>query len=315
MLKILFLGTSDFAIPSLRALLNDKRFEIVGIVTQPDKPVGRHAILTAPPIKILAQEKNIPVFQPNKISELRLSESNFETLASACDAFAIVSYGKILPQWLLDIPKHGVINVHGSLLPRWRGASPIQSAIASGDKTSGVTIMKIDAEMDHGPIIALKEEPISETDTGGSLHDRLAAHGGEILPDVLADYIAGKIEPREQDHELATYCKTLSRDDGKIDWTKTSEEIERLIRAYDPWPGTWTEADGKRLKILSAKIIPPSTVDAIHELPAGRLVIKDKHLFAICGSNTALEIITIQPEGKKPMKGADFISGRSSILS
>lgn len=313
MYKILFLGTSDFAIPSLRALIEDERFEVAGVITQPDKPVGRHAVMTSPPIKILAQQHKIPVLQPNKISELKENQPTI-LQSHVFDAFVIVSYGKILPQWFLDIPKSGVVNVHGSLLPRWRGASPIQSSIASGDKTTGVTIMKIDAEMDHGPILALKEEPISETDTGGSLHDRLAAHGAEILPNVLADYISGKIQPREQDHELATYCKTLSRDDGKIDWTKTSEEMERLIRAYDPWPGTWTETDGKRLKILSARIAPIATISAT-ELAPGKLVSKNKRLYAVCGRNTSLELLTVQPEGKKPMNSTDFISGRFSAVS
>jgi len=293
--KIIFFGTSDFAVPSLEALARDGRFEIAGIVTQPDRPVGRHAVLTAPPVKqslhtaIPAQAGiQIPLRQPEKIKD-----EDFQTwikdIGPSCDAFVIVSYGKILPQWLLDLPKKGVVNVHGSLLPRWRGASPIQAAIAAGDKTSGVTIMLIDAEMDHGPILATAEEPIQNNDTGKSLHDRLAIIGGKTLPDVLASYLDGKIQPTEQDHSLATHCKILTRDDGKLDFTKTSEELERLIRAYNPWPGTWTEVEGKRLKVLSAKI----GVEG----------------YSIPCADGAIELLSVQPEGKSLMSGIDFLRG------
>lgn len=223
-------------------------------------------------------------------------------------AFVVVSYGKILPQWLLDIPEKGCVNVHASLLPRWRGASPIQAAIAVGDKMTGITIMLMDALLDHGPILAQVEEPILDTDTGGSLHDKLSEHGADILPNVLADYLEGRIEPREQDHVLATECGILSRDDGKIDWYWTSNKIERLVRAYNPWPGTWMELDGKRLKILAARIRP--NCDSCR--PGEMFTWKGRPSMA-CSHGTVLEFVTVQPEGKKPMSGEEFMRGLTHL--
>ncbi|MBU2613485.1 methionyl-tRNA formyltransferase [Patescibacteria group bacterium] len=303
MKHILFLGTSEFAVPSLNALIDDGRFDVIGVVTQPDRPVGRHAVVTPPPVKTLAVARDIPVFQPEKVKDLK-DDATFQTLFDPRpDAFVVVSYGKILPQWFLDLPTKGIVNVHGSLLPRWRGASPIQAAIAAGDAISGVTVMNIDAELDHGPLLATREEPILPSDTAGSLHDRLASLGGAMLPDVLDGYLAGSIHPVEQDHAKATECRTLTRDDGNIDWTKTSEEIERLVRAYDPWPGTWTMVDGKRLKILAARVAEPDTTKQ-----PGEMFVRDRKPFMSCGSGTALELVTVQPEGKKPMSGATYVS-------
>lgn len=284
MSTVIFFGTSDFAVPSLEALSNDPRFQVTLIVTQPDRPVGRHAVLTPPPLKVSATKFGIPVLQPEKIKEL-------QDVKLDADVFVVASYGKILPQWLLDIPKHGCVNVHGSLLPRWRGASPIQAAIAAGDTETGVTIMKMDADLDHGPIITAAAEPIRSDDTGGSLHDRLAELGAKTLPDALAGYLDGTITASEQDHANATTCRTLTRDDGKIDWSKSAAEIERLVRAYNPWPGTWTELDTKRVKILSAK-----------EGNSG--------LAMLCGDGAFLELVTVQPEGGKPMSGQDYQNGK-----
>jgi methionyl-tRNA formyltransferase len=288
--KILFFGTSEFAIPPLRALLSDDRFEVVGLVTQPDRPVGRHAVMTPPPIKEIASD--IPVYQPEKISDEEF-KSMLMHKDSICDAFVVVSYGKILPKWLIDLPKHGVLNVHGSLLPRWRGAAPIQAAIAAGDTTSGVTVMLIDEQLDHGAILAQAEEPIFADDIGSTLHDRLAELGGKLLPDVLADFLAGKITPVEQEHDKATFCKTLKREDGKLDFTKTAEELERQIRAYNPWPGTWMEIEGKRVKVHAAQ------VGAIMGMP----------MFS-CANGTQLTLTRVQPEGKKEMSGEDFLRGQ-----
>ncbi|MFA4954511.1 MAG: methionyl-tRNA formyltransferase [Patescibacteria group bacterium] len=306
--RIIFFGTSEFAIPSLRALMQDGRFEIAGIVTQPDRPVGRHAVLTPPPVKsfVIPAKAGIQIFQPEK-----LKDENFKAwiteVGPTCDAFVVVSYGKILPQWLLDLPRQGIINVHGSLLPRWRGASPIQAAIAAGDTLSGVTIMQIDAEMDHGPLLAQAEEKILDTDTGGALHDRLADLGGRILPDVLADYLDGRIEAQEQDHTIATSCKILSRDDGKLDFDKTAQEVERLIRAYDPWPGTWMEFDGKRLKIITARL----GADDTEKKPSERFVRNDLPCIA-CADGTVIEIQKLQPESKPAMDGAAFLRGNKN---
>lgn len=293
------MGTPDFAIPALQALIKDPRFEVAGVITQPDSPVGRHAVITPPPVKVIAEKNRIPVFQPKK-----LEPTYYPPLTTHYDAFVVVAYGKILPPWFLDLPKHGAINVHASLLPRWRGASPIQSAIAAGDGQTGVTIMKIDAQLDHGPILAAQEETILENDTAESLHDRLAMLGAKLLPDTLADYLSGKIKPREQDHARATTCRTLTREQGKIDWTKPAEEIERLVRAYHPWPGAWTEYKGKRLKILQTKISSATT-----ERQPGEFFSAPHKLLAACGNRTALEIIAVQPEAKKILSGKEFALG------
>lgn len=279
MYKIIFFGTSEFAVPSLDALFHDSRFMISAVVTQPDRPVGRHATLTPPPVKLAASRLGITqILQPEKISELQAT-----TYQLQADAFVVVSYGKILPQWLLDLPKHGAVNVHGSLLPRWRGASPIQATIAAGDETTGVTIMKLDAEMDHGPILAQAEEKILTTDTGGALHDRLAILGAKILPNTLAEYLDDKITPTEQDHAHATSCKILTREDGRLDFSKPAPEIERLVRAYNPWPGTWMEVERKRMKILS---------------------VRNSH-------DEKLEIVSVQPEGGSPMSASEYVRGHS----
>ncbi|MHB8831187.1 MAG: methionyl-tRNA formyltransferase [Patescibacteria group bacterium] len=304
--KIVFFGTSDFSTPSLEALLKDARFEVVAVVTKPDAPIGRHQTLTPPPVKVIAQEHNVPVFQFEKVK----TDETYEILKQVqddkgVDAYVVVSYGKIIPQRILDLPKHGCINVHGSLLPLHRGASCVQAAIAEGDQKTGVTVMLMDAEMDHGDILAQKEIEIGPEETGGELHDRLSQLGANTLPDVLAGYLDGKITPQPQDHSLATYCKLLSREDGKLDWTKTAKEIERLVRAYNPWPGTWTEWDGKRIKILKT-----SLSDLMNPKSPGEPHVQDDRLVTVAGDGKALEILELQPEGKRVMTAKEFIVGR-----
>lgn len=305
MYRILFFGTSPFAVPSLAALLRDGRFDIVGVVTQPDRPVGRKQVMTAPPVKAWSIEhRAMNIRQPEKLKDDDF-QSWIREIGPTCDAFVVVSYGKILPQWLLDLPKSSVINVHGSLLPRWRGASPIQAAIAAGDDVSGVTIMRMDADLDHGPIIEQAEERILPEDTCGSLHDRLAELGARILPQALVDVLSGAIVPSEQEHELATACRTLTREDGKIDWTKPAEEIERLVRAYDPWPGTWTEVEGKRIKINNVRIAPSDAT----RTPGERFISKEIPFIA-CGNGTVLEVLGLQYEGSRPTTGDAYLRGR-----
>ncbi len=303
--KIVFFGTSDFSTPSLEALLKDARFEVVAVVTKPDAPIGRHQTLTPPPVKVIAQEHGVPVFQFEKIK----TDETYQILRQTQDdkeveAYVVVSYGKIIPQRILDLPKRGCINVHGSLLPLHRGASCVQAAIAEGDQKTGVTVMLMDAEMDHGDVLAQKEIEIGPAETGGELHDRLSQLGAETLPDVLAGYLDSNITPQPQDHSLATYCKLLTRDDGKINWTKSSSEIERLVRAYNPWPGTWTEWDGKRLKILKT-----SSSDLTSPKSPGEPHIQDDSLVVSCGDGKVLEISELQPEGKRIMTAKEFIAG------
>lgn len=303
--KLLFLGTPDFAVPSLKALAGDSRFEIVGVVTQPDKPVGRNAIMTPPPVKVAAQELGITtIWQPEKMTDPEF-KAWVEQNGPSCDAFIVVAYGKIFRDWFLELPKHGLINVHASLLPRWRGASPINAAIAAGDSESGVSIMNIEAEMDAGPVYRMAETPIQPDDTAETLHDRLSRMGADLLPDTVTDVIEGKIQPVEQDDNKATYCKTLTREDGKIDWNTSAEAIALLVRAYHPWPGTWTEVDGKRLKILAVQSIQ---ADDMFD-PGHRFVFLEGNPCIACGEGTALELLRVQAEGSKPMSGQEYLRG------
>lgn len=305
--KIVFFGTSDFSTPSLEALLKDARFEVVAVVTKPDAPIGRHQTLTPPPVKVIAQEHDIPVFQFEKVK----TEETYEILKRVqndkdVDAYVVVSYGKIIPQRILDLPKRGAINVHGSLLPLHRGASCVQAAIAEGDQKTGVTVMLMDAEMDHGDILAQKEIEIGSEETGGELHDRLSQLGAAALPDVLAGYLDGKITPQPQDHSQATYCKLLSREDGKLDWSKPAAELERLVRAYNPWPGTWTAWDGRRIKIIKLETGNWKEL----EKRIGEPQIVQNKLLVVCGDGAAIEILELQPEGKRVMTAKEFIVGR-----
>ncbi len=310
MFRILFFGTSDFAVPSLEALAHDGRFSIAGVITQPDRPVGRHGKIEAGIVKQSAQKNNLSsIWQPEKLSDEAFS-GWIREIGPSSDVFVIVSYGKILPAWLLALPKKGIINVHSSLLPRWRGASPVQSTIAAGDELTGVSVMKIDDQMDHGPLLAQIEEPVLPSDTAETLYHRLFEIGGKALPNILADYLNDQIELTEQDHSLATYCKILTREDGKIDWLKPAIEIERLIRAHHPWPGTWTEVEGKRLKIISAKLAPSHPDQA-----PGELFVEDKQLFMNCGERTTLELLQVQPEGKKSMRGEEYGRGRNTTTT
>lgn len=300
--KIVFFGTSDFSVPSLRALIQDDRFEIIAVVTKPDMPIGRHQEITAPPVKKTAMEKRIPVLQFESIK----TEEAYEELRSIgeADAYVVVSYGKIIPQSVLDLPRKGAVNVHGSLLPRWRGASCVQAAIAAGDPKSGVTIMKMDAELDHGDIIAQAQTEIADNETGGQLHDRLSEIGAKLLPDSLAEFLDGKAGTKPQDHSEATFCRTLKREDGRIDWKKSADEIDRLIRAYEPWPGTYTDFQGKRLKIHRARKSEVESQGGI-----GALIRSDDLLLAKCGDGKTIELLEVQPEGKRSMSSKEFLAG------
>jgi len=304
MYKIIFFGTSAFAVPSLKALAEDGRFEIAAVITRADKPVGRHAEVTPPAIKVSAESLGIAVQQPETLKDEAFG-AWLKEIGPTCDAFVVVSYGKILPSWILELPKQGIVNVHGSLLPRWRGPSPIQSAIAEGDSMTGVTIMKINEKMDQGPILSTEETHIAPNETGGQLHDRLAKLGAQVLPFVLAGYLDGKVKPHEQDHSLATTCKILTREDGKINWAEEGYAIARKVLAYNPWPGTWTMFGDKRLKILKADVL-----DGDPNFKPGKAYALDGRPCVATKNGVGLELVEIQMEGKKPMAGQDFLKGQ-----
>lgn len=253
------MGTPEFAVPSLRALLESPAFEVVCVVTQPDRPAGRGQRLQAPPVKQVALEHGVPILQPHKLREAGV----FEQLeAYAPDLIVVAAFGQILRQNVLDLPRYGCINVHASLLPRWRGAAPIQAAIRAGDSQTGITIMQMDAGLDTGPMLRQRAIPIAPDETGQSLHDKLAALGGALLVETLCDYLDGKIVPQPQADSAHTYAPMLKKEDGRINWADSAAAIARQVRAYYPYPVTYTEWDGQLLKILPANAPDSVTVRA-----------------------------------------------------
>ncbi|NWG15332.1 MAG: methionyl-tRNA formyltransferase [Chloroflexi bacterium] len=246
MAKVVFMGTPDFSVPTLQTLI--EHHDVIGVVTQPDRPAGRSQQLQVSPVKLLAQAAGIPVFQPEKI---RRPEAIAELRRWTPDVYIVAAFGQILPQAVLDIPPYGSINVHASLLPRWRGAAPIQAAIRAGDTETGITIMKMDAGLDTGPMLSQRAIPIMPDETGQSLHDRLAQLGAELLNETLPGYLSGDIPPQPQPASGVTYAPQIKKEEGMIDWSLNAGAIERLVRAFTPWPGTYTFWKGQQLKILS----------------------------------------------------------------
>ena len=283
-LKIVFLGTPEFAIKPLEALINNG-YQIVGVITSSDKPVGRKQILTPSPVKILAEKYRLPVYQPeNKDELLEIIEKLRPDLA------VIAAFGMIFTKEILDIPKYGFLNIHPSLLPRWRGASPIQSTILAGDKKTGISIMLLNEKMDDGPILKISNLPEGQAHGSGKsqisnlyykeLKEKLSELGAKLLIEIIPKWIKEKIKPQEQDHSKATYCKKITKEDGLIDWREQAETIERGIRAFTPWPGAYAFIEGKRLIITQAEI-----------------------------KNNALKIKRVKPEGKNEMSFEDYLRG------
>jgi len=300
-MKIAFFGTPEFSVPFLKALDDDEDLIVSTLVCQPDKPVGRKKLLVAPPTKQYALEHDIPVLQPTTLKDVGAGRA--QPLQDV-DLFVVVAYGKIIPQAILDIPKHGTINVHPSLLPKYRGPSPMQAAIANQDTQTGVSIMLLDAQIDHGPILAQETIKLSGTETYPDLQMSVHRIGASLLVQTIKDYVAGTLTPEEQDHEAATFCQLLSREDGKINWNETAQQIDAKLRAYTPWPGIWTMWEGKVLKIHAVAV---GTGHA-PSLRAGEHAIVDGRLFFGTASNP-IEILELQPEGKQRMRTADFLRG------
>lgn len=298
------MGTPEFAVPGLARLSAAPEFTIVGVFTQPDKPVGRKQLLTPPAVKAFAQKNNLPVFQPEKI------RPETETIRGLRpDLIVVIAYGKIIPPDILDLPTYGCINIHGSLLPKYRGAACLNAPLLGGDKETGVTIMKMDAGLDTGPILRQTKIKLSGQETLEDVHDRLAALGAETLVPTLLDFVSGKIKPQTQDDSRASYVRTLKKEDGRIDWTKPAEEIERMVRAYNPWPGTYGEIERKTIKIIA---VAPDMLDS-NRYPAGTLFLEQGRL-AIQGGQNALLILKLQIEGKKALPAADFLNGNRDLV-
>ena len=299
-ISIVFMGTADFAVPSLKALAQSELFNVLAVVTQPDRLAGRKKILTPPPIKSAALELGLNVLQPEKVSEIKSDLTDFKAVV-----FVVVAYGQILPQEILDIPEKGVINVHGSLLPKYRGASPIQEALLSREKETGVTIMMMDENMDHGDILKTDTIEISKDDTSETLSNKLSVLGANVLIDTLPKLVSGEIIPQVQDHEQATYTKKITKESGKIDWSKSAGEIEAMIRAYTPWPHAYTYWNNTRLIIHKGYASSKVT----KELP-GQVLSDEKNLIKIaCGDGRILVIEKIQREGKSVLTATEFFNG------
>lgn len=296
-MRIVFMGTPDFAVPSLQALI-DAGHDVCAVYTQPDKPQGRKQILTAPPVKTLALEHDIPVFQPNT---LKNEDEQARLRELAPEVIIVVAYGKLLPKAVLDIPPHGCINVHGSLLPRWRGAAPIQWAVIAGDEMAGVTTMKMAEGLDTGDMLLTYETKVGEKETAGELFDRLAQSGAELLTQTLVKL--DEITPRPQDDAQSCYAHMLDKQMAVIDWSKSAHEIDCLIRGLNPWPIALTTLSGERLKVFAAE-------KAAGNGEPGTVLEADpkKGLTVACGEG-ALKLIEIQLVGGKRMKATDFLRG------
>lgn len=304
MLKIIFLGTPEFAVPILEKLITSD-YKPTAVFCAPDKPIGRQQILTPPPIKILAQKYNIPVYQPANKKELAEQVANLKP-----DLIISAAYGIIVPEEVLAAPKFGCLNIHPSLLPRYRGASPLQTAILNGDEKTGVTIFKMDEKMDTGAIIAQQEYSlIKQKLTTPELSKELAKISADLLIKTLPDWISGKITPQPQNNALATYSKIIAKEDGRIDWQKPTEEIEQQIRAYTPWPGTYTTIDGSKIKIIEGEASEKN-----HSQQAGEVFLAGANNLAVQTGSGALIIKKLQAEGGKPLSVSDFLRGHKNII-
>ncbi len=304
-IRTIFIGTPDFAVPSLKALTKDKFFNIIAVITQTDKKAGRKQIITSPPIKTEAKKYNIPILQPIKIKDIT---SDIKKLKP--NIVIVAAYAQLFSEELLTIPKFGFINVHGSLLPKYRGASCIQAAILNGDKETGITIMKIDAGLDSGPILAQKSIPIESNDNSESLSNKLSNLGVKMLIPIIKDYISGKIKLVLQDEKRASYVKTLKKQDGRINWKRPALELECFIRAMTPWPSAYSEV--KRNAILKIIEVEHSPVK-INDHKVGEIFLYDSKLTVQCGQN-ALIIKKLQLAGKKEMTAEEFINGYSNFI-
>lgn len=296
MVSVVFMGSPEFALPTLRALA--AHYQVIGVVTQPDKPAGRGRSLTPPPVKQLADELGLPTIQPRRLRE---PEAMARLQAWQPDLIVVAAFGQILKPAVLELPPHGCVNVHASLLPRWRGAAPIHAALLAGDEQSGVTIMRMDAGVDTGAMLSQRSLPIQPSDTAGTLSEKLAVLGADLLLEALPAYLRGEIQPQAQDNSLATYAPMLQKEQGQLDFSQPAQALARQVRAYHPWPGTFTLWEGQVLKIHAAHAIPEPSQPGkryIHEgLPA-----------LGCGEGM-LVLDELQPAGKRPMPGRAFLQG------
>jgi methionyl-tRNA formyltransferase len=304
-LRIIFLGTAELSCASLQALAGEAQFQIGAVVTQPDRPKGRDLKLQPSPVKTLALRLGLPVLQP----ELARDEQFIAELrALQPELIVTAAYGQILPPAILDLPRHGCLNVHTSLLPKYRGAAPIQRAIANGDTETGVTIMKMDVGLDTGPIVSQRRTAILPADDSATLHDRLAQLGAELLAQTIPDYVAGKLQPRPQPAEGVSHAAKIKKEDGHIDWNRPARDIWNRLRAFTPWPGAFTFLPGQPkphlLKIWKAEVVEKSG-------GAGEVLLADKTGIVVGCGEQALRILELQREGGRRLTAAEFLAGHA----
>ncbi|WP_066053108.1 methionyl-tRNA formyltransferase [Robertmurraya korlensis] len=306
MTKIVFMGTPDFSVPVLRSVI-EAGYEVIGVVTQPDRPVGRKRVLTPPPVKVEAEKHGIPVLQPEKI---RVREDLDQVLSLKPDLVVTAAFGQILPKELLEAPPLGCINVHASLLPELRGGAPIHYSIIQGKEKTGITIMYMAEKLDAGDILTQVEVPITETDTVGSLHDKLSVAGSQLLLDTLPKLISGKLEPIPQNENEATFAYNIKREEEKIDWSKTGEEIYNHIRGMNPWPVAYTSLSDSVMKLWWATKVKSMKKDNPGEI----IAIEEDGFVISTGNDTAIKVLELQPSGKKKMTAGQFLRGAGSYL-
>ena len=303
-MRIVFMGTPDFSVPCLQALIDDGH-DVCAVFTQPDKPKGRHGVLSAPPVKELALKYDIPVYQPDSLKNDEI-KSFFASLGA--DLAIVVAYGKILPEEFLNAPKYGCINMHASLLPKLRGAAPIQWSIINGEKRSGVTAMQMDKGLDTGDILLSESVEIRDDETAQELHDELSVLGAQVMRKTLLMLQNGVLSPIRQDDSQSTYAPILTKELSAIDWQKSALQIHNQIRGLYPWPGASAVLNGKTLKIHSAKLLGKT------EGEPGEVVFNDRRLCVACGDGNAVELLVIQAPGKKAMPVTDYLRGNPVIL-
>jgi methionyl-tRNA formyltransferase len=298
-LNLVFCGTPGFAVPTLEELV-EGGFAVRLVVTQPDRPKGRGMELALSPVKQRARQLGLQISQPDKIKNNQ--EFRGQLAGIAPDAIVVVGYGHIIPPWMIDLPRLGNLNLHASLLPRYRGAAPIQWAIARSESMSGVTTMRIDAGLDTGDILLQKEIPIAPQDTAVTLAPRMAAIGADLMVETLRGLQAGTVRPRPQDHAKATLAPILKKEDGKVDFQQTAQEILNRLRGFQPWPGAYTSFRGKNFHIWAAQPVERTVA-------AAEVLVERGHLIVGCGAGSALELLEVQLEGRKRMPAADFVHG------
>ena len=303
-MRIVFMGTPDFAVPCLQALIDDGH-DVCAVFTQPDKPKGRHGVLSAPPVKELALKYDIPVYQPDSLKNDEI-KSFFASLGA--DLALVVAYGKILPEEFLNAPKYGCINMHASLLPKFRGAAPIQWSIINGEKRSGVTAMQMDKGLDTGDILLSESVEIRDDETAQELHDELSVLGAQVMRKTLLMLQKGVLSPIRQEDSQSTYAPILTKELSAIDWQKSALQIHNQIRGLYPWPGASAVLNGKTLKVHSAKLLGKT------EGEPGEVVFNDRRLCVACGDGNAVELLVIQAPGKKAMPVTDYLRGNPVVL-